>query len=65
VTKNLASSSAFVNNTGDTGLRCVTMAATSPDNVEKYFNQVLDAQQEIEKKEIKNDFKSYGYEVSF
>ena len=64
-TKNLASSSAFVNNTGDTGLRCVTMAATSPDNVEKYFNQILDAQQEIEKKEIKNDFKSYGYEVSF
>ena len=65
VEKNLGNSSAFVNSTGDTGLRCVTMAATSPDNVEKYFNEILEAHQEIEKKEIKNDFKSYGYEVSF
>jgi hypothetical protein len=42
-----------------------SMVATSPDDVNKYFNEVLEANQEIEKKEVKNDFKSYGYEVSF
>jgi hypothetical protein len=55
----------FAKSTADTGLRCVTMAATSPDNVEKYFKKALDAHDEIEKKEVKNDFKSYGYAVSF
>lgn len=29
------------------------MAATSPDNVEKYFDEVIEAKHEIEKKEIK------------
>ena len=63
-TKSLNSGSIFVSNTGDKRVRCVTMAATSPDNVEKYFDEVIEAKQEIEKKEIKNDFKSYSYEVS-
>lgn len=42
-----------------------SMVATEPDDVDKYFKEALEAHQEIEKKEIKNDFKSYGYEVSF
>lgn len=64
VAKSLNSGSIFVSNAGDKRVRCVTMAATSPDNVEKYFDEVIEAKQEIEKKEIKNDFKSYSYEVS-
>jgi hypothetical protein len=41
------------------------MTVTSPEDVEKYFKEALDAHQEIESKEIKKNFKSYGYEVSF